>query len=156
METIIREAVIDDIEALIRCHNRFMEHHITRDKRFTLRAGSKEKWDGQISDSVKDPDTLVLVAENKTIVVGCAYAIIKSGALDFGPEKIGYLCDVYVDPDYRREGIAKRFLTTVLNWLKERGITTIEASWSVHSTEAQKTWPSLGFIPISISGQLEF
>lgn len=156
MDTVVREAVISDVEALIECHNRFMNHHITGDKRFTLRAGAKAKWGGQISDALKDPDTLVLVAENKAIVVGCAYTIIKSGALDFGPEKIGYLCDVYVDPDYRRQGIAKRFLTTTQNWLQERGITTIEASWSVHSTEAQKTWPSLGFKPLSISGQLEF
>ncbi len=156
MEIVVREAVITDVEALIRCHNRFMEHHITGDKRFTLRAGAKEKWREQISEWVGNPDTLVLVAENKTIVVGCAYTIIKSGALDFGPEKIGYICDVYVDPDYRRQGIAKRFLTTAQNWLQKRGITIIEASWSVHSTEAQKTWPSLGFKPMSISGQLEF
>jgi GNAT superfamily N-acetyltransferase len=152
----IREAVTGDIDPLIRCLSRFMEHHIAVDKRFTLKEGVKEKWGEQIFEWVIDPDILVLVAEDKTNIIGCAHTIIKRGALDFGPDRIGYLCDVYVDPDYRRQGIARRFLLTAQKWLKEKGINVIEASWSVYCDEAQNTWPKLGFEPMSISGQLKF
>ena len=133
-----------------------MEHHINVDKRFTLRFGAEEQWHKQVSEAVESKDTLVLVAETKETIVGCAYIIIKSGAMDFGPEKIGYLCDVFVEPDYRRQGIARRFLTNAKSWLQEKGIHTIEASWSVHSEEAKNTWPLLGFQPISTIGQLDF
>ena len=156
MDIVVREAKEDDLEALIICHKHFMKHHIENDVRFTLRAGASDKWAEQIISEVKDSNTLVLVAQGNIKIVGCAYVIIKSGALDYGAEKIGYICDVYVDKSYRRLGIAKRFLSTAQNWLKLRGIHTIEASWSVHSEEAKKTWPALGFVPISISGQMEF
>nr|MCU0344259.1 GNAT family N-acetyltransferase [Ignavibacterium sp.] len=134
----------------------FMDHHIANDVRFTLRTGASDKWSEQIISAIKDPNTLVLVAQHKTEIIGCAYIIIKSGSLDFGPEKIGYICDVYVDKSYRRLGIAKRFLSEAIAWLKIREIHTLEASWSVHSEEAKKTWPALGFVPISISGQMQF
>lgn len=152
----IREAKESDIEELVRCHRQFMEHHINVDKHFTLKAGVEEKWKEQINDSVINSDNLVLIAEVNSNIVGCAYTLIRNGALDFGPEKIGYLCDVFVEPDYRRRGIAKGFLLSSQRWLLKKGIHTIEASWSLHSVEAQNTWPSLGFVPISISGQLEF
>ncbi len=156
MDIIIREAVDGDLEALVLCHKRFMEHHITVDERFTLRSKAAEKWGEQIASELSNPSTLVLVAEVNSKIVGCAYILIKSGALDFGPEKIGYLCGVFVETDYRRLGIARRFLSTALNWLRMRDIFTIEASWSVHSEEAKSTWPVLGFLPISISGQMQF
>jgi GNAT superfamily N-acetyltransferase len=156
MNVVIREALDSDIEALIRCHKRFMEHHIAGDQRFTLRPGAEEKWNKQIADTIGNWDTLVLVAEVNAIMVGCAYTLIKSGGMDFGPEKIGYLCDVFVEPGYRRLGIARRFLSSAVIWLREKGIHTIEASWSVHSAEARNAWPSLGFVPISVSGQMEF
>ena len=156
MEILIREASNNDIEALVRCHSRFMEHHINVDKRFKLRTGAEEKWPEQIVEAVESKDTLVLIAETDKAIVGCAYIIIKTGASDFGPEKIGYLCDVFVGSAYRRQGIAKRFLSRSIKWLKEKDIHVIEASWSVYSAEAKSTWPLLGFEPISISGQMEF
>ena len=156
MDFVIRKAAETDIEALVRCHKDFMEHHINVDKRFTLRTAAEEKWEEQITNSMKDPNTLVLIAESDSYIAGCAYAIIKEGAMDFGPRKIGYLCDVFVEPDYRRQGITRQFLLTTQKWLQERGINTIEASWAVYCVEAQKTWRSLGFIPLSISGQMDF
>lgn len=156
MDFVIRKAAEADIEALVRCHRRFMEHHMNVDKRFTLREGAELKWEAQIKNFLNDPDTLTLVAESDTFIAGCAYTIIKRGAADFGSVMIGYLCDVYVELDYRRQGIARQFLLASQKWLLERGINTIEASWSVHCVEAQNTWRALGFVPLSISGRIEF
>jgi GNAT superfamily N-acetyltransferase len=156
MEISIREAVADDLDALIRLHGLFMEHHVACDDRFTLRSGVTEKWRERISAAVDDPETLVLVAVEGTDFVGCAYTLIRPGAMDFGPDRIGYLCDVFVEPRYRRNGIARRFLSASQSWLREREIHTIEASWAVGSDEAQCTWPSLGLTPISIRGKMEF
>jgi ribosomal protein S18 acetylase RimI-like enzyme len=152
----IREATNNDIEALIRCHARFMDHHTAVDKRFSLKPGAEDKWSEQISEAVNNTDSLVLVADDKGFIAGCAYVIIKAGAPDFGHDETGYLCDVYVYPDYRRKGIARSFLTAAKKWLIEKDIHTIEANWSVYSSEAQKTWSALGFNPFSTTGQLEF
>lgn len=156
MDISIREAVGKDLDTLVRFHGLFMEHHVGCDERFTLRSGEQEKWRERISAAVEDADALVLVAAEDTDLVGCAYTLIRPGAMDFGPDRIGYLCDVFVEPRYRRNGIARRFLSSSQSWLREREIHTIEASWAVGSDEAQCTWPSLGLTPISIRGKMEF
>jgi GNAT superfamily N-acetyltransferase len=156
MEIFIREALDSDIQSLVICHKKIMEHHINSDTRFTLREGVEQKWYEQISDAVNNPDNLVLVTEYNSLLIGCSYTNIKKGASDFGTQQIGYLFDVFVEPRYRRKGIAGMFLSYSKKWLLERDIHMIETSWSVHSEEALNTWPSLGFVPISISGQLEF
>ena len=43
MEILIREAVKTDIEMLVQCHGKFMEHHINVDKHFALRPGAEKK-----------------------------------------------------------------------------------------------------------------
>ena len=48
MEILIREAVKTDIEMLVQCHGKFMEHHINVDKHFALRPGAEKKWFGQM------------------------------------------------------------------------------------------------------------
>jgi len=156
MEISIREAVANDLDTLIRFHALFMEYHVTCDDRFSLRSGVTEKWRERISAAVDDPETLVLVAAEGTDLVGCAYTLIRPGAMDFGPDRTGYLCDVFVEPGYRRNGIAHRFLSSSQSWLRKREIHAIEASWAVGADEAQCTWPSLGFAPISVSGNMEF
>lgn len=156
MDFAIRNATEADLEALVQCHKSFMDHHINVDKRFTLRPGVEENWKEQIMVSLNNPGTLILVAEVDSKIAGCAYIMIKEGAMDFGSEKIGYLCDVFVEPDCRRQGITREFLATSCKWLQERGINTVEVNWSVHCVEAQNTWRALGFIPLSISGRMDF
>jgi len=156
MDIVIREAVADDLEPLIRLHDLFMAHHAARDDRFALRPGAPDAWYERIAAAVADPDVLVLLAEADHAPVGCAYTLIRPGALDFGPVRIGYLCDVFVAPACRRRGIARRFLASTRTWLLGRGIQTIEASWAVASDEARLTWPDLGFVPLSVSGRLDF
>lgn len=156
MDIAIREAVPGDIDALKTFHDLFMEHHARCDDRFALRSGEPDRWRERICAAVEDAETLVLVAEESGQYVGCAYTLIKPGGPDFGPEKIGYLCDVFVVPEYRRHGLARRFLSLSQDWLRRRGIHTIEASWAVGCLEARGTWPGLGFVPMSVSGRLEF
>ena len=67
MTIAIREAAIRDIEALVRCHARFMDHHIAGDRRFSLKAGAEDKWSEQISEAVKNPEILVLVANDDRV-----------------------------------------------------------------------------------------
>ena len=156
MEILIRSAVMGDLDDLLRRRAEFMSHHIARDARFTLRPGAEDAWPEQIRRAIDDPDSLVSAAIAGPDLVGCAYTLIRPGAMDYGSERIGYLCDVFVDPDHRRSGLARRFLEVSVDWLRERGIGTIETTWAICSQEACSTWPGLGFVPISTCGRIEF
>jgi len=151
----IREAVTEDLQALVLMHGLFMEHHVACDERFAVRPGVRETWPGRISAAMDNPEALVLVAAAGSRIVGCAYTFLRPGALDYGPEKVGFLCSVFVDPGSRRQGIARGFLSSSEEWLREKGIRTLEVSWAVRSEEARSTWTSLGIEPVAVSGRME-
>ena len=153
MEVTIQPAIKSVLENLVIFHDLFMKHHITCDERFTLRIGARDNWKSIITTALNDPDTLILVAVAGKRPVGCAFTLIKPGAMDFGDERIGYLCDVYVEPEFRRHGIARRFLESSEDWLQTKGIRTLEACWAVSCREAAGTWPGLGFEPLSVTGR---
>ncbi|MEQ8674118.1 MAG: GNAT family N-acetyltransferase [Aggregatilineales bacterium] len=54
----------------------------------------------------------------------------------------GYIINVYVIPAYRRRGLAKRLMTTILNYCQHHQITLV----SLHSSPMGRTlYESLGF-----------
>ncbi|MBU1071627.1 GNAT family N-acetyltransferase [bacterium] len=153
MEIRIRSATEADLDTLVEFHRLFMAHHATGDARFALRPGAADGWRAEIARALADPDVLALVAEAAGEPVGCAFTLLKPGARDFGDERIGYLCDVYVVPAWRRSGVARKLLARTENWLQDRGIGTLEASWALGSREAADSWPALGFAPLSVTGR---
>jgi GNAT superfamily N-acetyltransferase len=56
--------------------------------------------------------------------------------------KVGYLFNVFVDPDHRRRGLARKLVTTCLDWLRESGARKI----TLHTSEKGRSlYASLGF-----------
>ncbi|NMG07732.1 GNAT family N-acetyltransferase [Brasilonema sp. UFV-L1] len=56
--------------------------------------------------------------------------------------KTGYIWGVYVEPSYRRQGIAKQLISTTVNYLKEIGCTRVRLD---ASAMGKPVYESLGF-----------
>jgi len=86
------------------------------------------------------------VAVTKTGKIVCNAGII----IDHHPPgpnnstgKIAYIFNLFTVPEFRRQGIAKRIVQTILKWIKEAGITIV----TLHATnDAKNLYESLGFI----------
>ena len=58
--------------------------------------------------------------------------------------KIGYIMDISVEPDFRKQGIAKEILKRILMYLKDKNITLV----SLHASEMGKSlYEKSGFRP---------
>ena len=56
--------------------------------------------------------------------------------------KIAYIFNLYTLKEYRRQGIARKIMETILEWIKEEGIPIV----SLHVTDdGEKLYKSLGF-----------
>ncbi len=155
MGIVIRTARPSDLGSLVRLHGLFMEHHARCDARFSPHPDFLEAWKDKITKALEDPDVLVLVAVTGERIVGCAFLLIRPGADDYGEARVGYLCDVYVERDARRNGVTRGFLQEALAWLRSRNIRTLQLSWGVNCPEAAATWPALGFEPLSVTAVLD-
>lgn len=59
-------------------------------------------------------------------------------------EREALVVNVYVAPEYRRQGLARRLMTTILDWCKEQGIERVV----LHpSSQGRPLYESLGFAP---------
>ncbi len=55
-----------------------------------------------------------------------------------------YLCNVYTEPEYRRRGLARRLLETMLAWCRAEGYTAVD----LHASDAGRPlYAALGFVP---------
>jgi ribosomal protein S18 acetylase RimI-like enzyme len=60
---------------------------------------------------------------------------------------IGYLCNLYVRPAYRRKGLARLLLKEFEKWLKSRKVRYVELSVYPGNDVAVKAWSAMGFKP---------
>lgn len=85
-----------------------------------------------------------LVVANNTKVVGG----VGLWLLDWLPHPTdltcqrGHVVDVYVQPDFRGQGWARRLMETLLDWCEDRGIITVTLS---ASPDGEHLYRSLGF-----------
>jgi ribosomal protein S18 acetylase RimI-like enzyme len=58
--------------------------------------------------------------------------------------QIGYIMNLVTDPGYRRQGIARRVMETMLVWLAQQGIYRV----TLHATKVGRSlYEELGFVP---------
>ena len=55
-----------------------------------------------------------------------------------------YICNIYTEPEYRRRGLARRLMETLIGWCRAEGLTSID----LHASEAGRPiYAALGFEP---------
>jgi ribosomal protein S18 acetylase RimI-like enzyme len=58
--------------------------------------------------------------------------------------RVAYILSVVTDPDYRRQGLARRLLQTMLNWINAQGITRVTLT---ATDDGAALYQTLGFKP---------
>lgn len=86
------------------------------------------------------------LAVDGSTVMACAGAFLKSDIpyCYFVAPTYGFIGDVYTCPEARRQGLARRLSVDAINWLRERGVSTIRL---LASEAARPIYVSLGFSP---------
>lgn len=111
---------------------------IARMSRDLIETGLGWSWTAtRVLRSIRDPETLVLVAREGSQSIGFAI-------MDFG-EEAAHLALLAVDTSHRRRGIGRR----LFDWLKESaltaGIAVVKLELRAGNVEAQHFYRGLGF-----------
>jgi GNAT superfamily N-acetyltransferase len=62
----------------------------------------------------------------------------------------GFIADVYVDPEFRRQGIARRLVETINKWFTEQGVRHVEWQVAVANADGTHFWEALGGQAITV------
>lgn len=87
------------------------------------------------------------VAERDGRLVGFCFAVIE-------PPEGGLIYDLYVDPEYRRQGISRQLYVHACAWLQEQGAQWLTLSVYVDNQPAYKAYENWGFFPYFVAWEL--
>ncbi len=90
-----------------------------------------------------DAEVFVAVCEGK--VTGYSIATVHVYPPIFKEKMAGFISDVAVKSEYRRQGIGEKLLSRMLEWFSSKGITRIELRVALKNEIAYKFWKKHGF-----------
>ncbi|MGC4375358.1 GNAT family N-acetyltransferase [Fictibacillus sp. Mic-4] len=94
--------------------------------------------------SINDPDhSGIIIAEENETVLGIAFFNIGI-SLDLGDRYI-WLNELFVHPEHRNKGIARKLLLSLIYWAEQEGIKSIELETGVNNSVTKHLYNSLGF-----------
>lgn len=97
-------------------------------------------WDKEtLKNWVTAGKDIMLVAEIEGKVAGFQLTQLHL------PTRSGYLSDIAVHPDFRRQGIATRLIEEVLTRMKQQGITYVYGLTKVNNQKIHEVLNNLGF-----------
>ena len=157
MTVTIRPAGSADLPALGRLGAMLMRTHYAFDPLRFLPAGDSAEsgYAWFLGNVMKDPDGVVLVAEEDGAAVGYVYAALEPLSWKELRGPAGFIHDIAVDDQARRAGVASRLLESAIAWLKEHGAPRAML-WSAAPNEAaQSLFRRFGFRHTMVEMTLE-
>ena len=142
---IIRKALAQDIDAIVRLNTQLADYHRKIDDYYKPGEQTAGGFRQFLQKIIEDENYSVLVAvvEDKTV----AYFLgMIAGAKPFlVPEKTGRISDAFVMENYRHLGIGKLMFEKLIDWFGSNHIKHIELSVDARNTIGIKAWKKFGF-----------
>ena len=138
---IIRQARQSDLETLLEFEQGIIAYERPFDT--TLKEERISYYD--ISAMIDVDDIEVLVAEDNGILVASGYAKTVQSKPYQKFEQHAYLGFMFVDPDYRGQGVNNRIVEGLTNWAKSKGLYEIRLEVYSENVAALRAYEKAGF-----------
>jgi GNAT superfamily N-acetyltransferase len=141
----VRNAKLKDVKAIARLNFELMKHVGKYDKIFKMRKNPLPIMEEWRRKGVYNPRHKLMVAEDNGKVIGYINAFIKTRPKIYEVTKVGFISDVYVIPEYRKQGVSKLLMEPVLKWLKSKKLKYVHLFAVTENEVALKVWRKYGF-----------
>jgi len=99
-----------------------------------------------IEHALTSPQATLLVCTHQQMIVGTITGhCFDKPAVDLTP--VGVIYSLWVEPQYRRQGIAQHLLTHLEKTLNTMGAKATQVGWDTTNTTAAQWWQAQGYAP---------
>lgn len=149
MELTIRPGTAEDLNELLRLYRDYHKGLLGVGMNYDL---NEENLPRVMENRLRSRLILTAVAEDGTgALCGFVFCSILRLAPEYlcrGEASMGYLNDLYVAPEARRQGLAQKLTGYAEDWLKEQGISVMELQVLGKNEKARAFWEKQGMEPI--------
>ena len=140
----ITKATSGDIVGIIEMIKQICDYHCNFDRYYKSFA-EYNNLEKEVSGSLKDKNTIVLLAKLDKKIIG--YCV---GGVDSAPNyaqkiKIGYIYTVIISDEYRGKGIGGKILNELMKWFKQKNIKNIELEIDARNKLGIDFWKNNNF-----------
>jgi GNAT superfamily N-acetyltransferase len=152
----LRSAGPGDIPQLAALGAALAEQHRAYDPlRFVVAGDPLGTFITFFTEELANPDAAIVVAEERSTIIGYAFARLESGSLVDLTDNAYWLHDLFLLPTARGRGCGKALVRTISDVVRARGGRKLLLSVSPRNTVATHAFQSLGFRPTMVEMQLE-
>jgi len=148
----IRPACPDDLPVVLPMVARLAALHETWDpQRYDYRPNFEQMYDRWLRARSADDRAVFLVAEREPgKIIGFVIATIEGTIPVYRLSETGYIHDMWVDPEYRNEGVARQMTMLAIKKFREKGVKQIRLETANANDAARALFSSCGFRVSSI------
>lgn len=148
----IRPASTDDIDQVIPLVAKVCAFHAARDpQRYGFVENVQRMYRGWLIRRTADDQSVFLVAERPASptgpaqIVGFLVADTERDLPIYRTGRIGFIHDLWVEPDYRNEGLGRRLVMQAIEQFRELGVDQIRLDVLIHNPAARELFEACGF-----------
>ena len=151
MELNIRQGTAEDLEQLLRLYHDYHKGLLEVGMNYDL---NEETLPRVLQNRLRSRLVLTAVADNEAgELQGFVFCSILRLAPEYtcrGEASVGYLNDLYVAPQARHQGLARKLPAYAENWLREQEVSVMELQVLGKNEKAQQFWKQQGMEPIGL------
>lgn len=147
----IRDATVADVEQVLPMVQSLLELHGTWDAaRFAAKPGVVEGYRRWLSARATDPHSVFLVAQPREGLAGFLIGTVEHAIPIYRVAEFGFIHDLWVEPTYRNEGVAKSMTLLALEKFKAIGVTQVRLETAIANEIGRSLFTACGFRPATV------
>jgi ribosomal protein S18 acetylase RimI-like enzyme len=142
----IRPATSDDVPAVLPMVAKLAALHESWDQeRYAYLPDVAEMYRGWLTSRARDPKSVFLVAQREQKLVGFLVGTAERAIPIYRTKEFGFIHDVWVEPEYRHEGIGRQLTMLAIEKFGAMGLTQVRLETAALNDVARDLFVSCGF-----------
>ena len=152
----IRPATPQDVPLVLPMVDRLAALHKAWDSaKYPYKPDVGEMYRNWMTARSTDPRAVFFVAEREGRLVGFVLGTVEREIRIYELEEFGFLHDLWVEADYRNEGIARQMVMLAVEPFRDLGVRQVRLDTAAENEIARKLFASCGFRPSTVEMLLE-
>lgn len=142
----IRPATPVDVSAVVPMVRKLCDLHRTWDRaKYDFVDGIEEMYRSWLTSRAADPRAVFLVADRQGQPVAFLIGTVEREIPIYRLSEYGFIHDLWVEPEYRNEGIARQMVMQAVEQFRTIGVKQVRLDTAMPNEAARKLFESCGF-----------
>ena len=142
----VRPGVADDVSAVVPMVAKICALHEKWDPaKYSFLPGTPERYRGWLTKRADDPRSVFLVADARPKLAGFLIGTVEDELPIYRLKQYGFIHDLWVEEDYRHEGIGRQLVMMAVEKFKGMGMEQVRLDTAFPNDAARKLFGACGF-----------